>query len=497
MKNNSKSNLTSVYQNQSHRLRAIFDGAASPKKILCVALDFAKTKHVALICDGKGDILKKAFPVINSNEGVDFLCNEIDATARRRKIPKKHIFLGGEDEASYVENFTSTLSKRGYLVVRVNAGEAKRNRENSLASTDNLDLLGIAKTMLSRRVRVARDPLESEPKIYREIRDLTRMRRKLIREQTATSNRIHAHVDRLFPSFLDASKSGITAFGPASLSLMKERFSAPQMARRKPASLTQMLRKLRVHYPEDAAGKLIKLAEAAISPDPARINAQQRTLAASVELYESYERTALELRAEAASLLASTPYAFLTSLPGIGFVLAAGIAGELGDPKKLSSLDSLCAYSGIVPATYQSGGPDSPATRTYTSPRCNHFLKDWTIQSSQKLRQYGPPEWKERYARWEVNGQHGLFAGARRYLRLMRTIVRRQIPYETPISRARNATQEQRAESAEQTWEILIKKWRTIPNWEEAVFGEDKPLGFWRRTAMEIHKAHLPFPKER
>ncbi|MEM7601149.1 MAG: transposase [Verrucomicrobiota bacterium] len=487
----------SVYRNQSERLRAIFDSAKSLTKVLCVALDFAKRKHVALICDGNGDILKNSFTVHNSREGADYLCEQISATARRRRIPKKHIFLGGEDEASYIENFSSAIAERGYLVVRVNAAEAKKNRENYLASTDDLDLFGIAKTMLNRRAAVAREPGKSDPDIYKEIRDLTRGRRKLVRDQTATSNRVHAHVDRLFPGFLDSKKSGLTAFGPASLHLMKENFSAPQIARRKPDSLARTLHKQRVHHPDEVAAKLIELARSALSPDPNRINAQQRTLSSCVDLYETYESTSLGMRNEAAALLASTPYAFLTSLPGISFVLAAGIAGELGAPSQLHRLDSLCAYSGIVPATYQSGGPDSPAVTTGTSQRCNHILKDWVAQSSQKLRQYGPPEWRTRFARWEAAGQHGLFAGGRRYLRLMRTLVINQIPYETPEARQRTATREERALSAEATWEVLVRKWRLIPNWKEVAFAEDKPLGFWRRLAIELHGPDLPLPKER
>jgi len=497
MKTNPKSRATSIYRNQSVSLRAIFDEAKSLRHILCVALDFAKAKHVAMICDGKGDVLKAAFPVHNSTEGVAFLCEQIEASARRRKIPKKHIFIGGEDEASYVENFTTALCDRGYLVVRVNAREAKENRENTLASTDNLDLIGIAKTMLSRRARVARDPLESEPAIYRELRGLCRSRRKLIRDETAASNRIHAQVDRLFPGFLDSSKSGLTAFGPASLHLMSERFSAPEIARRSPASLTKTLRSQHVHYPEETATKLITLARSALSPDPARIGAQQRSLSTSVELYRCLENAALDLKVEAAGLLASTPYVFLTSLPGIGFVLAAGVAGELGDPGKLSSLGGMCAYSGIVPATYQSGGPDSPARTGSTSGRCNHILKDWVVQSSQKLRQYGPPEWKERFVRWEAGDQHALFAGARRYLRVLRTLVRQQIPYETPDARLRNATREQRAASAEATWDVLLKKWRTIPGWQELAFSEGKPLEFWRELSNSVHGTNLTLPKER
>jgi len=497
MPNYTKSKQTSIYQNQSVRIRAIFDEAKSAKKILCVAMDFAKAKHVALICDGEGSILKKSFPVDNNVEGVELLCDQIQSTARRRKIPRKHIFIGGEDEASYVENFTSALLKKKYLVVRVNARKAKENRENDLASTDDLDLLGIAKTMLSRRAIVARDPNEKEPKIYREIRDLCRTRRKLVREKTASSNRIHAHVDRLFPGFLTDSKSGITAFGPASLELMSRNFSCIQIAKRKQSALSNTLRRLRVHYPEETAGKLITLARESLAPDPVRIHSQQRTLSATVDLHRCIQRNADELKIEFAELLASTPYAFLTTLPGIRFVLAGGIAGELGDPEKLRRLDSLCAYAGIVPATWQSGGPDSPPTTTYTSVRCNHTLKDWVAQSAQKLRQYGPLEWRERHARWEANGQHALFAGGRRYLRLMRTLVRNQIPYMSPEARMRDTSKEIRALDAEQTWKLLVKKWRTIPNWQKVAFAEDKPLGFWRRVSIEMHGANLPFPKER
>ena len=65
--------------------------------------------------------------------------------------------------------------------------------------------------------------------------------------------------------------------------------------------------------------------------------------------------------ADAAITVPSTPYVMLTNIPGIGFVLAAGLAGELGDPKNLLKLNSLCAYAGIVPRIFQSGGPDSPS----------------------------------------------------------------------------------------------------------------------------------------
>ena len=125
MKTSKHTKITSVYRNQNVLIRAVFQRAGDTRKVLCVALDYAKRKHVALICDGNGDILKAAFPVENNPAGIDFLIKEVSATARRRKIPKNQIFLGGEDEAAYVANFTAALRERGYLVGRVSAYEAK------------------------------------------------------------------------------------------------------------------------------------------------------------------------------------------------------------------------------------------------------------------------------------------------------------------------------------------------------------------------------------
>jgi hypothetical protein len=100
MKTSKHTKTTSVYRNQNVLIHAVFQRAGDTRKVLCVALDYAKRKHVTLICDGNGDILKAAFPVENNPAGIDFLIKEVSATARRRKISKNQIFFGGEDEAA-------------------------------------------------------------------------------------------------------------------------------------------------------------------------------------------------------------------------------------------------------------------------------------------------------------------------------------------------------------------------------------------------------------
>ena len=488
----------SIYKNQCHQLRILFDQAKSPRQVLCVPIDYAKSKHVGLICDGHGNVLKQAFTIHNNQEGIAFLLEQVDATARRRKIPKSQIFFGGEDLPSYAENFAYHLREQGYLVTRVNAKLAKENRENEIASNDNLDLLGIAKTLLSRRARVVADPSEvDDPDIYKSICTLSRSRNRWVRNSTAIANQIHTHVDQLFPGFLDPAQCGLTPFTEVSMELMKSsRFSADQFARRKPSSLVKTLRKKRVRNSEEKAQQIIDLAQSVLKPDPRYIGSQQQTLQAAVELYQCSQRVSEQLKIECAILLASTPYAFITSIPGIGLTIGSGCSGELGNPNKLLGIDNLCSYSGIAPATYQSGGPDKPAQTGKTPKRCNRTLKYWVNMASMKMARWGDAQWKSRYATWECNGQNALLKGSKRYLRLTKTLTRRQTTYQSPAARRAGATKEVRASDAEHTWAQLVRKWSVVPGYQEVVFAEDKPLGFWRKLMIEMFDAQMPLPPQ-
>jgi hypothetical protein len=68
----------------------------------------------------------------------------------------------------------------GWLVASVNSHEAKKQRENLQASTDRLDLRGIASMLRSRRVNT--NPAQSG--IYRNLRTIMRHRKKLVKMKT-------------------------------------------------------------------------------------------------------------------------------------------------------------------------------------------------------------------------------------------------------------------------------------------------------------------------
>src|SRR5271157_941979 len=134
------SNKASIYPDGNPQIIKLFERAGHPTKVLCVALDYAKAQHSALICNGLGDLLRGAFPVENTPAGAKQLLEEVRHCAKQKKVRPEQVFFGGEDYPSFAENFLRHVRQAGFLVVRVNAWEAKKQRSNFQASTDALDL---------------------------------------------------------------------------------------------------------------------------------------------------------------------------------------------------------------------------------------------------------------------------------------------------------------------------------------------------------------------
>ena len=182
-----------IYTNQSQELLRLFEQAANSSKVMCVPIDYAKRDHMVMFCNGYGDIVRKPFSVKNSPKGLNYLVDQVTRSCRRRHIKKHHVFFGGEDVNSYAENFASALRFKGWLVAHVNARDAKKQRQNLQASTDRLDLMGIATMLLNRRANCS----AAQTGIYRNLRTLVRHRKKLVVMKTEVRNRVHAVVDRL------------------------------------------------------------------------------------------------------------------------------------------------------------------------------------------------------------------------------------------------------------------------------------------------------------
>lgn len=475
-----------VFKNVNQDLCAIFQRAEHPKKVMIVALDYAKQTHTALICNGAGTSLKAPFDVENSPEGLRFLQQHIEASMRRHAIPAKQVVIGGEDCGSFSLNFVHALGRMGYLVVGVHAKEAKLQRENYQASTDKLDLLGISKMLLDRRGTTRSRKISTE----KSLRNITRHRAAMVTSKTALRNRIHSLVDQVFPGFLDEGKSGIPPFSPASCALMRDRFSPSHLRRRKLKVLVRDLQKHDVKEPEEKAAKLMAYAEEVLEAPPELMGTLQSSLRNEILLYEGLLDCIEQIEKEIALLLAPTPGALLTTIKGTGITLAAGVTAEIGPMAFQPSLRRLTSYAGIVPRVKQSGGPESAASHGTVSRRCNRILKNYLVQCGCHLGLHGPDDLREDHHRRTSKGQHADFGMARKYLRIGSFLMRYGQVYLPPELRKHAEREELKKYYLEQ-WPVWRKKWQKAGALTQA-FAPENPLGIWRIAIQEIYEIHLP-----
>jgi transposase len=482
-------NMNSIYTNADPQLLKLFEQAGHLHKVLCAPLDFAKKSHATLFCNGAGDVLKKSFHVPNTSAGVEQLVAEVTATCRHRAIQHQHVFFGGEDTPSYAENFTAELRRRGFLVARVNAFDAKKQRENLQASTDLLDLHGIAHCLLKGRARV----WVKASGVQAQLRLLVRERDYLVRSLTALRNRLHTQVDRLFPGFLSFKQSGVRAHGPACHWLLREGFSAPQIARRTLAKLTAGLEKHRVPNAAEAAAQLRSFAASVLPPDPEMTPVRQLSLENQLGVGAALQEAIAELEPAIARLLAQSPAARLTTVPGLGVTLSAGVGAELDLLGEIPPLDRICSYAGIIPATQQSGGPDKEAAHKATYPHCNYRLKNYLLQAGEHMARISGTDASQLAVQAQQKGQHVLRVLGRHAAAVVRSLLLNERAYLPQALYAPQSDLRARGAYFAEYWPKLRAKWKThVPH--QQLFDPAQPLGRWRKMAQDAYGISLPLP---
>lgn len=475
-----------IFQNQSQEILALFEMAENRAKVMCIPIDYAKKDHVAMFCNGNGKIIRKPFSIKNSLNGKNYLEDQITKSCRHHGINIQHVFLGGEDCGSYADNFITALRSDNWLVAGVNARDAKTYRENMQASTDRLDLLGICKMLLNCRGNCS--PAQSG--IYWNLRMLVRQRRKLVNMTTGVKNRIHTIVDLIFPGFLYEGKSGVAPFSKGSLLLMEDRFSPQQIHRRRRSTLTKLLSRQGIQHPDRQAERLQKYAVQVLRPPEKSIVTLQVSLKQQVKLFSCMQESIQQLEKEIVEILAQTQGAFLTSIRGIGIILAAGVSAEIGDPNKQKSINDLVSYSGIIPKVKQTGGPQGKTQIKKVGKRCNRILKDYVVQSALHIGKHGPDELMLDYKRRDAQNQHAGFGMARRYLRMALSLMRNHQTYLPQKYRNGKIKMEKRAEYYLTAWPKLHEKWRKA-NALDIAFAKDMPLGQWRNMIQGIYGIEL------
>jgi transposase len=194
--------------------------------------------------------------------------------------------------------------------------------------TDRLDAFGLGTLLRGNLVARAHIPC----KATRARKNLLRQRLYWARLRTMLRNRLHALLDR------------------------QRGLELPQCTDLFGVKGLNCLRALQLPEPD---GTLLKEQLALHDLVATQMRAQEKRITAQFALEPMHQR--------------------LLSVPGIGKTLAAVIASEVDDIERFPTADKLCAYAGVVPTTYASGGKVSHGRLL---PWCNKWLRWALIEAS-------------------------------------------------------------------------------------------------------------------
>lgn len=483
----------SIYPNRSQVLNRCFESAENLEGVLIVPIDFAKSKHVARLCLGTGEYLEKQpITVHNDIRGADFLHRRIQGARRRHKFAAGCVVLGGEDTPSYAVNFISRMRRMHYPFVRVNAREAKKKRRSSRASSDTLALDGIVQMILERRA----NDIEFGIELYDEIKLAARQRRRYVQDETACKNRIHRSVELLFPGFLNDKDITLMPYGTACLALLEDDFSVQRIKRRRHPTLAKLLHRHRVNNADEMAAKIKALADRTLPPEPASVAAESARLRNKVGLLHAVRASLKDEEQRMAVLLVQTTAFYLTTIPGIGVVLAAHIVAELGCPEQLADADHIASYSGIIPRESQTGGPDKAPIKGHLPIDCNHILKDYLMQAAHHVGTTSHPigrlpgvdgthALQAHYQAVEARGGKSRLSTAKKFIRVGRRLMKDGDLY-VPMHWRGSSPSHTPAEMIqyyEVVTESLTEKWK--PYDLSTVSEENNKLTIWKTVTQQ------------
>lgn len=271
---------------------------------------------------------------------------------------------------------------------------------------------------------------------------------------------------------------------------MEDRFSSLQIRRRKRENLIEILRRYGTNKPEIAAARLQEYAKGVLNTPVEYIPTLQLSLAQHVKHFICLQDCISQLENEIALWLSQTQGAFLTTVRGIGIVLAAGVSAEIGNPYQQKPVNNLVSYSGIIPRVKQTGGTEGKIRTGKVAKRCNRILKDYVVQSANHMGLHGPEDLKADYKRREVKGQHADFGIGRRYVRMAMCLMRTSQVYMPQRLRNAKTKPEERAAYYLMNWPLLREKWNKAGALKIA-FEKDRPLGQWRSMVQELYDIKL------
>jgi transposase len=221
------------------------------------------------------------------------------------------------------------------------------------------------------------------------LRRIVKQRSSLAKRRAAIFHRLDAQLELLGPAWYGALG---TDYGHATLHFLARYADPNTVIRLGQARLGRFLRRYsHGHWREGKAAELIAAAHQTLQlwdgdgMDFAELGAD---IALEAEQAQVLTAQMDDLDERIANLYAEAdPAGIIRSTPGVGPVIAAIIAGRLGDPHRFTSLAAIRSYAGLVPKVNQSGTSDKPGGLTKAG---DPLLRQAAWMAAEQARKFDP-----------------------------------------------------------------------------------------------------------
>lgn len=303
-------------------------------------IDIASETHVVAVVDSEGAILVKATPFGEDSAGYQVLVALLGAATDCK--------VAMEATGHYWQNLFAVLVGAGFEVALLNPVRTHNFAKEDLArsKTDAIDALGIARFAQQKRPAATRLPDSATE----ELRELVRLRDRVVQDLGDAVRRLHRVVDLGFPEFTRYVKTLDSELATALLLEYPTAAAFPTV----PRPVAKLVYDGRHKVGGDLARRLVEAAKVSVGRhhgDAYRVQVRYACEDVSVarrRLRELESRIETTLREHQVGTL-------LTTITGIGPQTAARIVAEVGDFERFNGPEKLAAYVGAIPGIKHSG----------------------------------------------------------------------------------------------------------------------------------------------
>jgi transposase len=393
-----------------------------------VGIDVSKDKSDICIKDEKGNDLIQRFEITNKKADLEMLYETIESI--KSKTPgNSDVVFGMEATGIYSLPLYSALKRDGCKVKLYNPIQTNGYRKINIrkTKTDPIDSAIIADML-----RHSEPPQVSDIQdmnLY-QLRELVRIRHRLIEKQTLCKIQLLRNVDTVWPDYSNVMKR---VMGKTSLAIMKK-YSVPskvsgesfdqfyELVKKKSRSKISLSTAKEIYA---HAGNTLTVPEL-----DAVISIEIKTLITQLELYDE-QINSVEGKMDSMMKLTDTK---IMSIPGIADILGPTILGEIGNVERFSNVKKLVAFAGLDPVVSQSGRFENKSGKI--SKRGSPLLRqalflaaNTAIQNDENLKRF--------YVKKRSQGKHhfsALNAVAAKLLRITYWVLKNNKEYQTPLN---------------------------------------------------------------